>query len=112
MHKFEYRAPRFHTDLPIRLTLPSAVLSGRCIEISVDGMRAYFTESLPLNASGTVSLSHRDLNVQVRVRVVHTGADFDGLSFHFETERDRRNLDRLVASLAVPGPKLGPVLVK
>lgn len=112
MHKFEYRAPRYPVDLPVRLTLQNGVTSGRCLEISVDGMLAQFPEPLVLNSCGIVTLAWREHSVQIRAYVVHTGRDYDGLSFRFESERDRHSLERLVALISAPAPRLGPVLVR
>ena len=39
MQKFDYRYPRFAVDLPVRFTTQGSTLTGRCKDISHEGMR-------------------------------------------------------------------------
>lgn len=112
MHKFEYRAPRFRVDFPVRLSSDDATLTGRCLEISIDGMLAEFPEPLALDSSATVILPCNDQLVRIPAKVVHAGLDFCGLSFSLSTERERRSLEQVVALISAPAPKLGPVRIK
>ena len=110
MQKFEYRTPRYHVDLPVILALDSAHLSGRCKEISKDGMMIHMRESAPPDACGTVTVSYREKSLQLPVSVVHNGKGQLGLKFLFESDNDRSALEHLVslvaAAMGQPGPRL------
>ena len=112
MHKFKYRAPRYPIDLPVHLTLEGSTLHGRCLEISREGMRLELETPMPVNASGTVSLSYRHISMEVPVRVKYTGAHQEGLRFIFESEKQRDRMAEFVALLSEPAAPTGPVLVK
>lgn len=109
MQKFEYRAPRYPVDLPVRLRQDDRTLHARCREISREGMRLELREPLPEDFCGTVSLNCRHVSLELRVRVTHTGILQDGLRFIFESEKQRRAVAQLVAILAASEP--GPVQV-
>jgi hypothetical protein len=112
MRKFEYRSPRYDVDLAVRLIAGSADFTGRCRQISRDGLSAQFPKQLPPGSQGTLLIHFQDLSVEVRVRVAHAGANAEGLEFLFRSETDRKAVDQLIAAIAVTGQKLGPVLVK
>ena len=112
MRKFEYRSPRYNVDLAVRLIVGGANVIGQCREISRDGLSAQFPEQISAGALGTLIIHYRDLSVEVRVRVAHTGPHSEGLKFLFRAEADRKAIDQLIAAIAVTSPKLQPVLVK
>lgn len=112
MRKFDYRAPRFAVDLPVRITFGESIQQGHCKEISTEGMKLELREPLSPGASGIVRLTYQDMLLDLRVRVAHSGPTYDGVRFIYESEDQRDELSRLVARLAGPKQKLGPVLVR
>lgn len=112
MQKFRYRTPRYAVDLPVSVTLQGTTFPGRCREISLEGMRLEVDEVLRENATGSVSLAHRHISVEVPVRVKYTGARQDGLRFLFDSERQRAMVAELVELLSEPPAPCRPVLVK
>lgn len=110
MKKFEYRSPRFTVDLPAQFDLGQATLSGRCRNISRDGMRLDLRQPLPPDARGTVLLTHHDQLLELNVRVAHTGGACGGLEFLYTSDVERDAVSRLVASLTACDTRR-PVLV-
>jgi PilZ domain len=100
MQKFEYRAPRFAVDLPVQLTVEQSTLSGRCRNISKEGMRLEFRQPLPPDAHGTVILSCHDNPLELSVRVANSGETYDGVEFIYNSDSERDAVAHLVASLA------------
>ena len=111
MQKFYYRSPRYPVDLPVLLILEDASVSGRCREISNDGMKVEFLRPVLRDACGTLRIGRGESSLELRVRVARTGADSDGVKFLFASEKERRALQRLVALTAAPTAQPGPVLV-
>jgi PilZ domain len=112
MQKFEYRTPRYQVDLPVLLNLRDSTIVGRCREISIEGMRVELPQPVFPDACGTVSISYRELSLELPVCVAHSGTGQDGLKFLFESEEDRSGVERLVSLLAGPTDQPGPVLVR
>ena len=112
MQKFNYRTPRYSVDLPVQLTSDSSTLSGRCREISKEGMRIELAEPLPADFTGTASLSYQSIALKLRVSVAHTGSERDGVRFVFESQQERAAVARLVAVLAARTQGSGPTLVQ
>jgi|SRR5271168_3282918 len=112
MQKFEYRTPRYAVDLPIHFQWNELGISGRCKEISKDGMRVVFEQPVPVDTCGWVDISYKDIALELRCCVAHKGPDFDGLRFLFESDNDRGAVERLVALLSGPSGPPGPVLVR
>lgn len=112
MQKFEYRTPRYSVDLPVLLMLESARVPGRCREISREGMRVELGQPVAPDSCGSVSISYRELSVELPVCVTRSGPDNDGLKFVFRSDEDREAIERLVARLAGPTGQRGPVLVR
>jgi hypothetical protein len=112
MQKFEYRTPRYTVDLPVLLILADSRIPGRCREISKEGMAVEFREPVAADSSGMVSVSYKNLALELRVCVAHNGKKADGLKFLFETDEDRGSVERLVALLAGSTGQPGPVLVR
>jgi PilZ domain len=112
MQKFEYRTPRYPVDLPVQLTVADACIAGRCRAISKEGMTVEFRGTVAEDACGTVSVSYRNLSLDLRVCVTHHGERVDGLKFLFEAEPDRTAVERLVALVAASTGQAGPMLVR
>lgn len=112
MQKFEYRAPRFAVDLPVRLTIEGATVTARCREISKEGMRVELSRPLPSGKTGVVAVSFQNAMLELNVRIAHADASHVGLVFVYETDRERTSVARLVSSMASdqtpdrPGPML------
>lgn len=112
MQKFEYRTPRYQVDLPVLLILADARVSGRCRQISKEGMSVELQEPVAADASGTVSITYKNLALELRVEVTNSGKRGEGLKFLFDTDEDRSSVERLVALLAGSTGQPGPVLVR
>jgi hypothetical protein len=112
MQKFEYRTPRYQVDLPVILTLGSTTVPGRCSEISKEGMRVELREPVAVDACGSVSISYKELALELPVCVSRSGPGHDGLRFTALSEKDRGLVDRLIALLAAATGQPGPVLVR
>jgi hypothetical protein len=112
MRKFDYRAPRFPVDFPVRLTLDGSTQPGRCIEISTEGMKLELKEPLAPDSNGVVRFSFQDVSLELVVRVAHSGVSFDGVKFVYETDEQRDEINRMVARLSAPQHRSRPVLVR
>ena len=115
MHKFTYRTPRYAVDFPVQLMRDDAVAAGRCREISTEGMRLELRRPLPPGFRGVVSLSWRNIHVELQVRLAHIGGGQDALRFVFESDAERASIAELVARLAdpfEPSEQPGLVLVR
>jgi hypothetical protein len=115
MHKFTYRTPRYTVDFPVQLALGEAIITGRCREISTDGMQLELRRPLPAGFQGVVCLSWQNVHLELQVRLAHTGAKQDALRFVFGSEKERAAVADLVARLAdpaEPADQPGLVLVR
>ena len=108
MQKFGYRLPRFAVDLPVEYTIDKSSRTGRCIEISKEGITLLDSgQPLPPDSSGTVTITHQGRPLELSMRVVHPG----GMEFLYKSEEERRAVDHLIASLSTSSSGHGPVLV-
>jgi hypothetical protein len=112
MYRFEYRMPRYRANLPVRLKLEKSTLTGRCREISKEGMTIDFPECPGPDSRGTIQFIYKDIAFQAEVCVAHSEATTCGLRFLSESAADRMAIDRLIASLRGPVSDAGPYLVK
>jgi hypothetical protein len=112
MRKFDYRAPRFPVDLPVRLTFDESMQQGRCTEISTEGMKLEVRQPLAPDACGKVRLSYQDFSLDIPVRVAHSGSFYDGVKFVYDSDEQRDEMSRLVARLSCPQQRSGPVLIR
>lgn len=112
MHKFSYRTPRYVVDFPVQIVHEQIVIDGRCTEISIDGMQLEIHRSLPSDFCGLVCLAWQNIQLEVRVRLAHTGSRQDALRFVFESEKERMAIADLVARLADPAHQSGLVVVR
>ena len=111
MHKFSYRSPRYVADFPVELIHENLVIEGRCTEISTDGMQLELRRPLPPDFRGQACLTWHDVQIEVQVRLAHTGSRQDALRFVFDSEKERVAVADLVARLADPADRPGLVLV-
>lgn len=111
MQKFEYRSPRYKVDLPVLLILSDESVSGRCKEISREGMKVEFRQPVKRNCSGTLRIGTNESSLEVPACIARTGDQCDGVKFLFNSDKERRALERLVAIMATPTGQPGPVLV-
>jgi hypothetical protein len=112
MHTFKYRTPRYPMDVPVRLTLGDGSITGRCREISKEGMRLELEEPLSPNYAGTVSLRYEDLAVALPVQYAHSDPPQEGVRFAFVSDKQRHDVARLVALVAANSRPSAIVLVK
>lgn len=111
MRKFDYRAPRFAVDLPVRLTLAESTQWGRCTEISTEGMKLEVEEPLTVNTAGAVQVTFRDFCLELPVRVAHSGAACDGVQFVYGSDEERDDVIRFIGLLATAPQRPGPLLL-
>lgn len=112
MQKFEYRTPRYSVDLPVLLILKDERVTGRCREISSEGMKVDFRQTVVRNCCGTLRIGHGGAFLEVRARVTRTSPGSDGVKFLFASERERKALQRLVAITVASSGQHGPILVR
>lgn len=112
MQKFDYRYPRFAVDFPVRYRAENGTQSGRCTEISEEGMKLELPEPLVSDTAGRVSLTFQDRVLEFNVRVAHGGGQHGGLEFIYESRHERAVVTQLVASLTASPTQSGPVLLK
>jgi hypothetical protein len=112
MQKFEYRTPRYSVDLPVRFSTQNLTVTGRCKEISKDGLTLELSESLPTDSSGIVSISFQDHAVSLPARIVHPEGTRAGLEFHYASEVERNAVTRLIESLTNSTNPPRPILLK
>jgi hypothetical protein len=112
MQKFEYRTPRFSVDLPAQFTVEQSTLTGRCREISQEGMTFETRQPLTSGSSGMVSMSYQDRTFEIHARVAHVAEAHGGLEFLYESEMEKSAVAQLVASLAASQNRQGPVLLR
>jgi hypothetical protein len=111
MQKFDYRAPRFAVDFPVKLKMLSSLHIARCRDISEDGMRLELGDPFPPESCGEVSFSYQELSLDLYVRVTHAGVGCDGLKFLYESDEQRAKMLLLMSRLATPHPVASLFLV-
>ena len=92
--------------------MADATQPGRCVEISTEGMKLVLPQPLVPDTSGTVRFAFQDFDLELPVRVAHSGASFDGVKFIYESEEQRDEINRLVARVSAPQHRARPVLVR
>lgn len=102
MRKFDYRAPRYAVELPVRLTIDEAIYIGRCLEISTDGMKLKLDQPFETGSIGTVRLSERGITADIPVRVCYSDSDHIGLKFLYDSDEQRAEIVRLVSVCVGP----------
>jgi len=112
MRKFDYRAPRFNVDLPVRLTLAESTQFGRCLEISTEGMKLEVPQPLTIDTAGAVQVTFREFSLEIPVRVAHCNGRCDGVQFVYGSDEERDDVIRFIALLASAPPHPGPLLLR
>jgi|SRR5579863_3742302 hypothetical protein len=113
MRKFDYRAPRFAVDFPVRLNFEDSVQQARCREISTEGMKLEVRQPLAPASCGVVVISYQDFALEVPIRVAHSGAFYDGVQFVYSMDEQRDEVNRLVARLSAPQQQRSkPILIR
>ncbi len=112
MRKFDYRAPRFAVDLPVRLTILESTQFGRCTEISTEGMKLEVREPLSVDVGGAVHVTFQNVSLDIPVRVAHCGTGCDGVQFVYGSDEERDEVIQFIALLAAVPPRPGPVLLR
>jgi hypothetical protein len=111
MQKFDYRAPRFVADFPVRLKMPNSSHLARCRDISEDGMRVELPTPFTPDTCGEVVFIYQGLSFKLQVRVAHTGTAYAGLRFVFQSEEQRTDVLHIMSLLATPPRTVGLFLV-
>lgn len=111
MQKFDYRAPRFAVDFPVKLKMLNSLQHTRCLDISEDGMRLELGDPFPPECCGEVSFSYQEIRLDLQVRVTHAGAGCDGLKFLYQSAEQRTKMLHLMSLLATPHPPSSLFLV-
>jgi hypothetical protein len=75
-------------------------------------MRVELRQPVAPDSCGTVSITYKELSLELPICVTHSGPGHHGLRFAFNSEKDRGQVERLVALLAGPSGRPGPVLVR
>lgn len=112
MQKFNYRAPRYVVDLPVRLTVEDSLVTGRCIEISREGMHVELRQPLPSGFRGMVSLSWQELTIELCARLAHATSRQAAMCFVFESEKERTALAEFITRVTAPRTPTALVLVR
>lgn len=102
MRKFDYRAPRYPVNLPVRLTLDDAIYIGRCTEISVEGMKFQLDQSFEPGVTGLVRFSEKGITIDLPVRICYCGPDHAGMKFLCNSDEERGEIARFVSVCAGP----------
>jgi len=112
MRKFDYRAPRFAVDLPVRLTLEESTQLGRCTEISTEGMKVEVQKLLTVDTPGAIHVTFQNVCLDLPVRVAHCGSGCDGVQFAYGSDEERDEVIRFIALLAAAPRRPGPLLLR
>lgn len=111
MQKFDYRSPRFLVNFPVQLSVGNSTQLGRCKEISVDGMRLELCDPVVPNTVATLKMNYESLRIELSARVTHVISNSAGLKFVFDSDRQRKDVERLVTLLAVSATLQSPPLL-
>jgi len=104
MRKFRFRAPRFPVDLPVSVMQDGATRPGRCLEISVEGMKVKLEDRFAPNSDGSVEIHIDELQMEIPFRVIYSESNTRGLEFAFETRKQKQAAASLVSALLAPRP--------
>lgn len=92
MQKFEYRNPRIRTDLPIQFAAGEKVLTGRCTDLSADGLGALLPGPIALGTVGRLTLDSPTGKIELPARVSYSDQDRVGIMFVFDHSEERNVL--------------------
>lgn len=102
MQKFEYRNPRIRTDLSVTLATGEQRMSGRCTDISVEGIGATLLQPLAVGTSGALTLESDTNAIELQARVTYSEQNRVGIVFSFACDEERNSLMRFLQTV----PKL------
>lgn len=101
MRKFEYRRPRYPTDIAVVVHLASAYsIRGRCSDISDEGLGVRVFEELPVGELVAVEFAYDGYPIRATARVeyCHEG-NYYGLSFQFSSQHERDSVKQMMHSV-------------
>ena len=89
--KFEYRRPRYKTDVPAILRCPPLYnLYGRCKDVSSEGLGVKLVGELPIGETVAVEFSLAGCSVNATAEIAYRrNSDYYGLRFKFSSEQER-----------------------
>ncbi|KAA6464411.1 PilZ domain-containing protein [Acidobacteria bacterium AB60] len=99
MERFEYRWPRFRINAPVRMTFWRSDISGRCVDISEEGMKVECPQIDSAHSRGTVTVIHPAWTVEIAVQIAYSTPIHTGLKFIYRSDHERSMVARFVASL-------------
>jgi hypothetical protein len=112
MQKFDYRAPRFAVDIPVRIVVDGSTHGGRCKNISIEGMKVELREPLAVDARGLLSMDLDGQILEIGVQITYSRSVRHGVRFLCESEDQREILNRYMAFLAAPQNRPGLIVVR
>jgi hypothetical protein len=104
-HAFGYRLPRFELRLPILMFAqgsdPARSWQGTCLNLSYEGMGAWFDDVLPTSGVFRVLLQRTPSEVlELDCEIVYREGCYYGMKFRFFAESQKAGLARLVQHFA------------
>lgn len=102
MRNFNFRAPRFPVDLFVSIMQDGATRRGRCLEISVEGMKVELEDQFAPTSDGSVEIPLDESQLQLPFRVIYAAANVRGLEFTFETLAQKQIAANLISALTAP----------
>jgi hypothetical protein len=101
MRKFEYRRPRYPTDIAIVIHLASTYsIRGRCTDISAEGLGVRVFEELTIGVLVAVEFSFDGYPVRTNARVEYChDSNYYGLSFQFSSALERDSVKQIMHSV-------------
>jgi hypothetical protein len=99
MKKLIYRLPRYHVDLPVVLHFTARTISGRCTDISSEGVGVRLLDEPLVGESVILEFVLRGKSVRANARVEYrSDINFYGLRFQFSSESERQSITQLIES--------------
>jgi hypothetical protein len=100
MQTFQYRNPRFQVNIPLDVYVVSGShLRGRCVDISVEGMRAELEQQIPVGTTVRLELSVDGNSVTLAARLAYHEQKRCGLVFQFSSEHERSLMSKLLQAV-------------
>jgi hypothetical protein len=101
MRTFEYRHPRYFTDIPVIVRVaPMYSIYGRCTDVSAEGLGVILVDELSTGDIVTVEFSLAGCQVCAKARIENCrNVNYYGLSFHFLSAQERNSVRHLIESV-------------
>ena len=100
MQTFQYRNPRFRIDTPLDVYVTSGShLHGRCLDISIEGLKAELEHHIPVGKTVRVELSLDGNPLAIDARLAYHRQKQCGLVFQFDSDRQRRSVCKLLQAV-------------